>query len=85
MITTNGTYHVIICDTDIPLRLTGDCKTFEVMTSIQPLGILGSVASLFVASHIKKIIIGNYKLWKVGSTERYTPYTGAVGMLLHTN
>ena len=30
----------------------------------------------------------NHKLWNIGSTERhniYTPYAGAVGMLLHIN
>ena len=27
----------------------------------------------------------NQKVWNIVSTERYTPYTGAAGMLLHIN
>jgi hypothetical protein len=27
----------------------------------------------------------NHKLWNIESTERYTPYAGAAGMLLHIN
>ena len=27
----------------------------------------------------------NYKLWNIGSTETYTPYAGATGMLLLIN
>ena len=43
---------VVICDTDIQLQLTNHCddhKTFEVVTSSQSTGALGSEASLLTA------------------------------------
>ena len=43
---------VVICDTDIQFQLTNHCddrKTFEVMTSFQKIGELGSEASLLAA------------------------------------
>jgi len=54
------------------------------MNSTLPIGALGSVASLLAKTFYHD---RNHKLRNIVSTERdiYTPYAGAVGMLLHIN
>ena len=69
---------------DLP-SLGGDRKTFEVMTSVQPLGTFGSVATLLAANIYQRNHEKNHKLWNILSAGRYTPYAGAAGMLLHIN
>jgi hypothetical protein len=49
----------------------GDRKTFEVMTSTQPRGILGLVAFFLTAILYQGNSDGNHKLWNIVSTERY--------------
>jgi hypothetical protein len=49
----------------------GDCKTFEVMTSTQLRGTVGSVAALLPASLYQGNLDRNHKLWNIVSTERY--------------
>jgi hypothetical protein len=49
----------------------GDRKIIEVMTSTQPIGTLGSVASLLAATLYQGNPDTNRKLWNIVSTERY--------------
>jgi len=49
----------------------GDRKTFEVITSTQPRGALGSVAPLLAATLYQGNPDKNHKLWSIVSTERY--------------
>ena len=63
----------------------GDRKTFEVMTSTYLRGTLSSVASLLAATLYQGNPDRSHKLWNITSTERYTPYAGAAGMLLYIN
>ena len=63
----------------------GDRKTCEVMSSTYLRGTLGSVASLLAATLYQGNPYIKHKLWNTVSTERYTPYAGAAGMLLHMN
>jgi hypothetical protein len=46
----------------------GDCKTFEVMTSTQLRGTLGSVASLLTTTLYQGNPDRNHKLWNIVST-----------------
>ena len=62
-----------------------DRKTFEVMTSTWPIRTLGSVASLLAATLYQGNPDRIHMLWNIVSTEIYTPYEGAAGMLLHIN
>jgi hypothetical protein len=55
------------------------------MTSTLPKRTLGSVASLLAATLYQGNPDRNHKLWNIVSSERYTPYAGAAGMLLHMN
>jgi hypothetical protein len=48
-----------------------DHKPYEAMTSTQPWGTLGSVASLLVATLYQGNLGRNHKLWNIASTERY--------------
>jgi len=74
---------VVICDTDIPQRLTKSwwrrsnvwSDDFNFTTTI---GILGSVDSLLVATLYQGNADINHRLWNI-----YPPYAGVVGMLLH--
>ena len=72
--TTSGTYVLFVtqifhngqpCHGD-------DRKTFEVMTSTIPRGILGSVASLLAATFYQGNPDRNHKLWNIVLTERYS-------------
>ena len=54
----------------------GDLNIFEMMTSTLPKGTLGSVASLLAAN-----LLLVYRI----NREKYTPYAGAAGTLLHIN
>ena len=49
------------------------------------MGTLGSVASLLAATLYQGNPDRNHKLWNIKSTDIYTPYAGAAGMLLHIN
>jgi len=86
--TTSGTYPspfvTQISNIDQPSNC-GNRKTFEVMTSTLPKGTLGSVDSLLAATLYQRNPDRNHKLWYIVSIERYTPYVGAAGMLLHMN
>ena len=59
----------------------GDRKTFEVMTSTQLRGTLGSVASLLAAT-LYQGNPRNHKFWNIVSTERYVLH---IQVLLHIN
>jgi hypothetical protein len=70
---------VVICDTDIPKRLTMSWwrrKMFEVMTSTLPNGTLGSVASLLAATLYQENSDRNHKLLNIVSSERYILHIG---------
>jgi hypothetical protein len=49
----------------------GDCNIFKVMISTEPLGTLGSLASLLAATLYKGNHDRNHKLWNIISTEGY--------------
>jgi hypothetical protein len=53
-------------------------------SSVAPLGILGSVASLVKAT-LYWYTGGCHKLWNIISTKRYILHAGSAGMLLHIN
>ena len=59
------------------LRHGGDRKTFDAMTSIQPIVTLGSEALLIAYTPFHRIHDRDHKL--------YTPYAGAAVMWLHIN
>ena len=62
----------------------GDRKTFEVMTSTQPIETFGSVASLLAATSYQgnPDTSRNHKLWNIVSSERYILH---MQVLLHIN
>jgi len=59
----------------------GDRKTFEVLTSTQPRGALGSVAPLLAATLYQGNPDKNHKPWSIVSTERYILHIIIVFML----
>ena len=87
VLTTSGTYSwsfvTHIFHSSQPSH-GGDRKTFEVMTSTQQRGTLGSVASLLAAPLYQGNPDRKHNLWNIVLTERLTctPYAG---MLLHMN
>ena len=83
MFTTSGTYSWSFV-TQI-FNNGQPSKAFEVMTSTKLRGTIGSVDSLLAATLYQGNPDRNHKLWNIVSTEIYTPYAGAAGMLLHMN
>jgi len=55
------------------------------MTSSNTIGTLGPVASLLAATLCQGYPDRKHKVWNIRTTESYTPYVGAVGMVLHVN
>ena len=60
-------------------------KCSKDMISTYQIGTLDSVAFLLVATLYEGNPGRNHDLWNIGSSEIYTPYQGAAGMLLHIN
>ena len=63
----------------------GDRTIFGMKTLTLLRGTLASVASLLAATLYQGNPDTNHKLWNIVSTEIYTAYAGAAGMLLHIN
>ena len=88
MLTTSGTHPwsfvTQIVHSGQPSH-SGDREIFEVVISTLPKGTHGSVASLLAATLYQGNHDRNHKLWNIASSEIYTPYAGAAGMLLHIN